>query len=123
MRFVRIIKIPSGEAPAKIRAAWVGVILPLANISGPQPSLWETMGVLGKEHGLSGRLKRFFGISTGYQPCVAYVVDVLAAIEVLRVHAPLAAVWWERHTPHLLKQDSKFLFEVSCCEEVAGELT
>ena len=118
MRLLRIISIPYGEAPANIRAAWVGVTIPLADIGVQQPSLCIPSGVLGKEHGFVARIKRFFGVPTTEQPSVGYVVEVLAAIEALRAKAPAAAAWWEQHTPHLVKPGGRFVFDASCCEEL-----
>lgn len=121
MRHIRIVETPSGEAPARIRAAWVGVILPLADIAKPQPGVWITAGVLGKDRGLWARIQRFFGILIVEQPTVGYVVDVIAAIDSLRAQSPSAAVWWERHTPHLLIPGKTFCFSTSCCEEVSED--
>jgi hypothetical protein len=119
MRHIRIIEIPPGEAPERIRAAWVGVTIQLADIPEPQPSIWSTTGVLGREHGLLARFKSLFGVPVAEQPNVAYVVDVIAAIESLRAQSPSAAAWWERRTPHLLKLGKRFCFAASCCEETA----
>ena len=118
MRDIRIIEVPPGEAPARIRAAWVGVTIPLADIPQPQPSIWATTGVLGKDRGLVARFKRFLGILVVEQPYVAYVVDATAAIESLRTKSPSAAAWWERYTPHLLAPGNKLCFAAACCEEI-----
>lgn len=118
MRYIRVIAMPPGEAPEQIRSAWIGVVLPLAETKGPQPGVWITQGVLGKDRGRWARIKRLLGILVVEQPSVAYAVDVLTAIESLRAHSPSAAVWWERHTPHLLVPGRRFCFSASCCEEV-----
>jgi len=120
MKLVQIIKVPPGEAPQKIRVAWIGVTIPLANIEAAQPSLWSSKGVLGKEHGFFAKVKTFFGFPVAEQPCVGYVVEVLPAIEALKAHAPTAAAWWEQHTPHLIKPGARLLFDASCCKEVSG---
>ena len=120
MKLVQIVAVPSGEAPQHIRAAWVGVTIPLADIEAPQPNRWNPRGVLGKEHGFLAKVKRFFGVPTTEQPSIGYVVEVLAAIEALKAHAPAAAAWWQEHTPHLIKPGAKFLFDASCCKEVVG---
>ncbi|ULU26784.1 hypothetical protein [Dyella terrae] len=119
MRYIRIIAMPPGEAPERIRAAWIGIVLPLAETKGPQPGIWITQGVLGKDRGLLARVKRLLGILSVEQPSVAYAVEVLSAIESLRLHSPTAAVWWERHTPHLLVPGRRFCFSTVCCEEVS----
>jgi hypothetical protein len=118
MKLVRIVTVPPGEAPAQIRAAWVGVTIPLADIEASQPNLWSSRGVLGKERGLLANVKRLFGVPAVEQPSIGYVVEVLPAIEALRAHAPAAATWWEQHTPHLIKPGARFLFDASCCEEL-----
>ena len=118
MRHIRINEIPPGEAPARIRVAWIGITLPLADIPEQQPGVWTTAGVLGKDRGLMARVKQLFGSPVVEQPSVSYVVDVLAAIELLQTHSPSAATWWERHTQNLLVQGRKFYFAASCCEEI-----
>jgi hypothetical protein len=120
MKLVQIVAIPPGEAPAKIRALWVGVVLPLADIESQQPDLWNSRGVLGKEHTFLARVKRLFGTPVTEQPSFGYVVEVLAAIEALKAQSPAAAMWWEQHAPHLIKPGKKFLFNASCCKEVLG---
>ena len=118
MRQIRIIEIPPGEAPEQIRAAWVGVIIRLADVPEPQPGIWATTGVLGKELGLLAKFKRFLGAPVVEQPYPSYVVDVLAAMDALRAQSSSAAAWWESHTPHLLKPGKKFCFAASCCEVI-----
>ncbi|AIF45989.1 hypothetical protein [Dyella japonica] len=121
MRHIRVIAMPPGEAPERIRAAWIGVVLPLAETKGSQPGIWITQGVLGKDRGLLARIKRLLGMLVVEQPSVAYAVDVLAAMESLRAHSPSAAMWWERHTPHLLVPGKRFCFSAACCEEVGTQ--
>jgi hypothetical protein len=121
MKHIRIIGIPPGEAPERIRAAWVGVTLPLADIPGPQPGIRATAGVLGKDRSLWSRLKHLFGVPTVEQPAPVYVVDVIAAIESLRSQSPVAVEWWERHTPNLLKPGKRFCFDATCCVEIADD--
>ncbi len=118
MRHIRITEAPPGEAPARIRAAWVNIVLPLADIPQAQPDVWITRGVLGKDRGVWARIKRLFGIPVVEQPEVGYLVDTIIAVELLRAHAPSAAAWWDRHTPHLLVPGRKLVFAASCCEEV-----
>jgi hypothetical protein len=123
MKHIRIVKVPPGEAPKRVRSAWVGVTLPLADIQKPQPTVWITTGVLGKDRGLLTRFKRLFGVLVD-QPEVAsvYVVNTIAAVEALRAHSPIAARWWERNTPHLLKEGQQLGFHAWCCEEMAEAL-
>jgi hypothetical protein len=118
VRYIKIIEKPPGEAPPQIRSAWIGVVLPLADIPHPQPGIWNTIGVLGKHHSLFAKLKRLFRPRIVEQPTPSYVVDVIAAVACLREKSPSAASWWEHHTPHLFKSGQMFCFDASCCEEV-----
>lgn len=120
MGHIKIIGMPPGEAPTRIRSAWIGLTLPLADIPHPQPNIWSTVGVLGKDRGLIAKIKRLFLIPVVEQPTPSYAVTVIAAIECLRVQSPAAAVWWERHTPHLIKPGQMFCFDASCCEEITS---
>jgi hypothetical protein len=120
MKAVRIVKTPPGEAPAHVRAAWIGVTLALADVGRAQPGVWATQGVLKKRYDLLGRVKRLLGILEE-QPCPGYVVEVLPAIAALKARAPQAAVWWETKTPHLLRPGACFFFAEWCCEETIHE--
>ncbi|MFC3651545.1 hypothetical protein ACFONN_08340 [Dyella humi] len=120
MKHIRIIAVPPGEAPARIRSAWIGVTLPLADMPHPQPNVWSTVGVLSKNRGLLAKLKSLFRVQLIEQPTPSYVVSVVAAIESLRAQSPSAADWWERHTPHLIKPGQMFCFDASCCEEIVS---
>ena len=121
MKHIRIVEMPPGEAPARIRKAWIGVILLLADTPHSQPNIWATTGVLGKERSLLAKFRRLIGVPTVEQPSLAYVVDVNAAIESLRARSPSAAAWWERNTPTLLKPGKRFCFDAACCEELAHD--
>lgn len=120
MTHIRIVATPPGEAPERIRLAWIGVTIPLADIPYPQPAIWATAGVLGKDRGLLARFKGLFGVPAVEQPTPSYAVYVIAAIESLRAHSPSAAAWWERHTPHLIKPGKIFCFDAFCCEETVS---
>lgn len=112
---IRIIKPPPGEAPAEIRAAWVGIILPLASKA---PATIETFGVLSipkTRIGLAfakllGRMKRQTG----------YIVEANKGIELLAVHAPEAALWWRKYAARAIAPGQFFLFAIEACEEIAN---
>jgi hypothetical protein len=113
MGSIRIKSTPPGEAPASIRSAWVGLLLPLLHerpryflgsgmLSGPRDSIATIM------HLITLRLK----VQTGY------VVASLAAIEILEKSNADAARWWREHAPRAARPGHKFLFSPDCCERV-----
>jgi len=119
LKKIRIIDVPPGEAPASIRGAWVGLVLPLAETAYPQPVVSITVGVLGKHRSVLARLKRLLGAAPMEErPSIGYIVNVIDAIEVLRASSPSAAAWWECHTPHLLAPGRRFSFAAHCCQEL-----
>lgn len=112
---IRITHTPPGEAPAHIRQAWVGLVLPVHEryageqrrlgvgvLSGPRTWLGVLLAML------TGRAKHATG----------YVVDAKTALDLLATHAPEAAEWWRTHTPHFLEPGRCFLFAAEGCEEV-----
>lgn len=75
---VKIVKIPRGEAPENIRAAWVGLELPC----------YPTAGYIdGVEFGFESGLVR-----QDSRACV--IVPQKEALEVLEKSSPAAAKWW-----------------------------
>ena len=110
---IRIISTPPGEAPEQIRAAWVGLTLPLV-LRTPSPI--ETVGVVSKPKTWFGLLfARLFGRTRRES---GYVVDASRAIELLGVHAPEAAQWWRQHAPRAVAPGELFLFAAAVCQEV-----
>lgn len=77
---IRIIKIPDGEAPLYIRAAWVRLILPCDPYFG-HPDLVIETGVLSDEPKPS---RSSFGVPQDM------------AISILRESNPQAALWWNQ---------------------------
>lgn len=101
---VRIVKVPPGEAPEKVRRAWVGLVLPLADgHSGPVQVF--TRGVL------SGEMETDL-------PRMQYAVPVDAAVVLLERANPSAAAWWRENTPHMFGVGGNFGFPAHVCEEV-----
>jgi hypothetical protein len=43
MKCIKIVDTPPGEAPERVRQAWIGVVLPVA---APSKWLWRTVGVV-----------------------------------------------------------------------------
>ena len=81
---IRIRDVPPGEAPEKIRRAWVGLTLPLA--PGKQPQLISAEGTMTKSR---------------VGACRGYMVDGATALAILEKHAPEAAVWWRENARHV----------------------
>ena len=82
---VRIVKVPSGEAPEHIRQGWVGLVLPC----------YPTLGYIhpGGEVGVLSRepVQGQCGVSVPQQE----------AINILHARVPRTALWWiERGFPH-----------------------
>jgi hypothetical protein len=100
---IRVVAIPPGEAPADVRAAWVGCVLPLfATTDDPRVSP-QRKGVLsgGKEECSSG-----------------FTVRVVDAIRALERHDARAARWWRENTPHLIQPGKLFVYPGDVCELV-----
>jgi hypothetical protein len=100
---IRIIAPPPGEAPDRIRAAWVGCVLPLfATTDDPKVGKKGT-GVVSGE-----REDRPEG----------FAVRVTEAVSALERHNAEAARWWRENTPHLLKPKKLFVYSGDVCELV-----
>jgi len=114
-QYIRIVRVPPGEAPFWVREKWIGLELPLAD-GDRSPREAYTSGVLSGPRnrltailwGLLGRLRRETG----------YAVDVNCALGVLEKVAPDAALWWRENVPRLSAKKRKFLFHASACERV-----
>jgi len=82
---IKIIAVPSGEAPLEVREQWVGLVLPV------DPS-YEALGRIG-----------FIGVLGGppdQENMGGYPVKTQEAIRLLEEKSPEAARWW-RSLPHL----------------------
>jgi hypothetical protein len=44
-----------------------------------------------------------------------YLVETVAAVDLLENVNPLAAAWWRTNTPHLLTPGETLLFDEECC--------
>ena len=114
--FIRIVSVPSGEAPQWVREKWVGLELPLAYDDGGARRA-NTSGVLsgprnrliGLWWALRGRLVRKSG----------YAVDANEAARILEGTAPEAAAWWRQNVPRLQHGNRIFLFAPAACEIVS----
>jgi len=99
---IKIVKIPGGEAPDEVRAAWVGLVLPCYPIACRAPRI----GVL------SGKQR----LAEGQWSALVPQED---AIEILGRHKPFAAEWWhEAGFPHPFF--NTFTFNMDDVEIVSG---
>ncbi len=108
---IRIIHPPGGEAPDWVRAAWVGLVLP---VNGPeQVAEYRTKGVLTGAQDIFGSLWNILRGRTKMER--GYRVRSAVAISLLSTHAPEAAAWWIRNTPHFLEDHQLFIFQETAC--------
>jgi hypothetical protein len=110
---IEIVAVPPGEAPESIRAAWVGLVLPLER-AGKRRVL--TSGVLTGARTTLGRL--WAGLTGHWRADEGYMVDADAALDVLKQARPDAARWWSENAPHLFGVGRKLLFAASACRVV-----
>ncbi len=112
---IRITSMPPGEAPAHIRAAWVGLVLP---VSPRAPALQSCIGI-GVLSGPKSMLGQWLAILLARgQRESGYVVEADRAIEVLATKSPAAAAWWREHAPSFIAPGRQLLFSAEACEEV-----
>lgn len=115
---IEIIAVPPGEAPEDVRAAWVGMILPLAR-DGRHRAMMS--GVLTGAKSPIGRA--IAGLTGKWKQGDGYAVDARTALVLLAREHPDAARWWSEHAPHLLTPGRQFLFAADVCREVGDDGT
>jgi hypothetical protein len=113
---VRIIAVPSGEAPLWVREKWVGLELPLAQKSVVAQSCLSA-GVLSGPKSFLSTLAGCF--TRRYEQESGFIVSVIPALHVLEAASPETANWWRSNAPHLCKPWRKFLFHANVCEVIA----
>jgi hypothetical protein len=114
MQHIRIIKTPAGEAPFNVRAAWVGVTLPLAI---PGPRITHGVGVLTGPRSTFERLVHlFFGKS---ELCRGYIVHAETAVTILEKNDPDAARWWRENAVEIIRPGECLIFAENECEVMA----
>jgi hypothetical protein len=97
---IRVLSPPPGEAPAHIRAAWVGCVLPLHATTDDPKVGRQTKGVLSRRN----------------EDCPSgFVVRVVDALRALEGHDAEAARWWHENTPHLIKPGELFVYPAEAC--------
>ena len=113
MASIRIKSTPPGEAPASIRQAWVGLVLPVLY---ERPRRFLGSGVLSGPRGNFETIVHLVTLRLKAQ--TGYVAPSLAAIEILEDSNADAARWWREHVPRAMQPRHKFLFDPECCERV-----
>ena len=108
---VRIVALPAGEAPQRVREQWIGLELPLVS----KPGLYRGVGVASSPT-FFGRLWR--EMSGKGKMIDGYVVDARRAVEILEASHPEAAAWWRQNTRQFLAQRRRFIFDKESCEVV-----
>lgn len=98
---IRIISVPSGEAPLGVREAWVGLELPCW---GAGPTL--------SEEGVISRREQ--------PPRESWFVSQEHAMEILREACPDAYAWWRRHG--YPRRGYSFTFGFAEAEIVDGDI-
>ncbi|MEM9283523.1 MAG: hypothetical protein AAGA96_16995 [Verrucomicrobiota bacterium] len=113
---IRITSSPSGEAPEEVRAAWIGLALPLAY---PSRANWKSFGVLS---GPKLRIAQWIRISLGHAENVdGYGVDAREAINRLSSYNPEAARWWKENAPSAIREGQYLIFDADACEEIGDQ--
>jgi len=112
---IRVINTPPGEAPEDVRAAWVGLELPLVV---PGARTRRTLGVVARPKTVFGELVAILIGKTERQS--GYIVDAAQAVEILAAHSPDAAKWWRENAPLSIRRGKRFLFATEVCQEVTG---
>jgi hypothetical protein len=103
-----VTSVPPGEAPLWVREKWVGLTLPLAQLS-EDPRRALVAGVL---TGPRGILAQLFALFTGrFRITAGYSVDASAALRALESAHPEAAAWWKEHRPDLWRPGRRLLFQ------------
>ncbi len=111
--YIRIINTPSGDAPERVRAAWVGLVLPLA-VPGVHDV--ETVGVLSRpKRGFGSFFAHLAGRTTKVQ---GYTVEAARSIEILATHSPAAANWWRENAAAAIRPGTYLLFPTESCQQV-----
>lgn len=108
--YIKIVKIPDGEAPEEIRQAWVGLVLPAHHVVGYGKWKERERGALSKEFNARNRY--------------GYSVLQKEALDVLEKKHPEAAKWWRAQGFPLSEAGmDHFSFGQFEVEEIAGTFT
>jgi hypothetical protein len=110
---------PPGEAPENVRAAWVGLTLP---VYGEQAVDLPTAGVVTGPRGWITSLIYFFLLRRG-QRVRGFLVPAAIAFQRLGQQSPSALAWWQQNTPHLMKAGALLMFHEEACDVEPTDVT
>jgi hypothetical protein len=98
---IRILTPPPGEAPAHVRAAWVGCELPVFATTDDSRVGQQMKGTL------SGRKAEHFD---------GFTVQSIEAVAALERHDAAAARWWREKASQVIQPGKLFAFPTDTCE-------
>jgi len=117
-RGIEITSTPVGDAPLKIREAWIGLVLPLHPDYPRDVVTMPSNSVLSESRGLQTWLRWLFRRPYPMEDWVGYAVPSAEAIRILGEKSPQAARWWWRNVPSFTQPEATFLFDRDCCRLV-----
>lgn len=117
-RGIEIVSTPMGDAPLKVRQAWIGLILPLLPGSADVPVRAPAVSVFAISTGWQSWLRWLFRRPYPAVDFTGYYVPSAEAIRILAEGSPHAAQWWRRNMPSLLQFDASLVFDAGCCRLV-----
>ena len=117
-RGIEIVSTPVGDAPLKVRQAWIGLILPLPFPSPDGPVSTPAISVFAISTGWQSWLRWLFRRPYPEVDFTGYFVPSAEAIRILGEASPHAAHWWRRNMPSLLRADGSLVFDAGCCRLV-----
>ena len=116
MRLIRVESIPPGTGPDHVREAWVGLVLPVADVPRPAVRTFP-VGSLAKRS-LWHTLQKLFKRELVEQPTPVYSVSFLEAVGVLEKSNPVAAQWYRANCAHTLQAGYFLGFAMHSCVEL-----
>lgn len=104
---LKITDVPPGEAPLWVREKWVGLIIPLFQVSA-KPIRTRTGGVLTGPKGLWSSLLALAQLRT--EKMTGFLVLAKDAIDLLEARSPEAAKWWRENVPYIYRPRQILVF-------------
>ena len=98
---LKITDVPPGEAPLWVREKWVGLTIPLFQVSA-KPVRIRTGGVLTGPKGVWSSLLALAQGKT--ERMTGFLVSAKDAIDLLEARSPEAARWWRENVPHIYRR-------------------
>ena len=118
LRGIEIVSTPLGDAPLKVRQAWIGLILPVLPSNPDAPVNAPAVSVLALSTGWQSWLRWLFRRPYPELDFTGYFVPSAEAIAILGEASPHAAQWWRRNMPALLQVNASLVFDAGCCRLV-----